>query len=101
MDMELAQLLVLPQYDILQLEEKMLHSMKFFLAPGHDDFSTIFYKKHRDMVYEKVIKMIKEALNSGHINPTIGETMITLIPKIVCLTFFFRVWIYQSMQCYI
>jgi hypothetical protein len=59
-----------------------LYSMKSYKAPDPDGFHCVFFKQYWHIVGDDVFNLVFTAFTNGHFDPTISETLITLIPKV-------------------
>ncbi|GAU41508.1 hypothetical protein TSUD_302460 [Trifolium subterraneum] len=59
-----------------------LNSMKPYKAPGPDGFQCIFFKQYWHLVGDDIFDLVKTAFHTGYFDPTISDTLISLIPKI-------------------
>ena len=56
--------------------------MGAFKAPGPDGVMPLFYQQFWGEVGTSVISFVQQAFKDGQFDPTINETLITLIPKV-------------------
>jgi len=56
--------------------------MKPYKSPGPDGFQCIFFKQYWHIVGEDIFRLVSTAFQTGFFDPTIGDTLIALIPKI-------------------
>jgi hypothetical protein len=59
-----------------------LIQMEPMKSPGPDRFPTAFYQDHWDLVWEEVVKAVKDFFRFGWFDPDINFTHIALVPKI-------------------
>ncbi|GAU45928.1 hypothetical protein TSUD_100050 [Trifolium subterraneum] len=59
-----------------------LNSMKPYKAPGTDGFQCIFFKQYWHIVGDDVFDLVKTTFHIDYFDPTISNTLISLIPKI-------------------
>jgi hypothetical protein len=59
-----------------------LNSMKPYKAHGPDGFQCIFFKQYGHIVGDDIFRLVKTTFHTGYFDPTISETLISLIPKI-------------------
>jgi len=55
--------------------------MKPYKAPDPDGFQCIFFKQYWHIVGEDIFQMVKRAFETGSFDPTLSDTLISLIPK--------------------
>lgn len=63
-----------------QLEEA-LQLLPKDKAPGSDGFPAEFFKLHKDTLLPPLLEVFQEALETGHLPPSMREAIIVLIPK--------------------
>lgn len=61
---------------------KALNTMKHYKAPGLDGFQAILSKQYWHLIGDDVWHLVRDSFVTGTVDPSLGETLIDLIPKV-------------------